>query len=270
VANRKQRLDRLLVERGLASSERVAQSLIMNQLVLVDDQVVTKPGTAVRLEARLRVRGSTRKYASRGGEKLEAALTAFGVSVSGRVALDAGASTGGFTDCLLSHGAARVFSVDVGYGQLHSRLINDPRVTVMERTNISDLSPASLGGIAPTICTVDLSYLSLTKAVPTLEAVIADDAVIICLIKPLFEGLAEKDFRDPPAIRQVLLELLPALERVARRKVVACCASPITGTNGSIEFLGLLAPQATSPAHEVLLNEALADAAHRHGLAPLA
>jgi 23S rRNA (cytidine1920-2'-O)/16S rRNA (cytidine1409-2'-O)-methyltransferase len=158
--------------------------------------------------------------------------------------------------------------VDAGYGQLHSRLVNDPRVTVMERTNISDLHRASFGGTAPTVCTVDLSYLSLTKAIPTLEAVIADDAVIIGLIKPLYEGLADKDFRDPTAIRQVLLDLLPAVERAARRKVVACCASSITGNNGSIEFLGLLRPEAASSNHEVLVNGAIAEAVRLHGLAP--
>jgi 23S rRNA (cytidine1920-2'-O)/16S rRNA (cytidine1409-2'-O)-methyltransferase len=254
------------VRSGLAPDERVARAMIMSHQVLVNDSIVTKPGTPVRPSESIRVRGQARKYASRGGEKLERALRAFRVDVGGQVALDAGASAGGFTDCLLEHGAARVFAVDVGYGQLHSRLANDERVTALERTNISDLRRETFGTSSPRICTVDLSYLSLAKAVPVLEAVIAEDAVMICLVKPLYEGLEEKSFRAPRELHGVLLELLARLDQVSSRSVAGCVASPITGGNGSIEFLLLLRPGPRSTGHSLLVDQALAEAVQRHGL----
>lgn len=266
MAEPKQRLDKALVSTGLAPDERVARALIMSHQVLVNDSIVVKPGTQVRPSASIRVRAQARKYAGRGGEKLELALRVFAVDVRGQVALDAGASTGGFTDCLLEHGAARVFAVDVGYGQLHSRLASDPRVTPLERTNISDLRRETFGASSPLICTVDLSYLSLAKAVPVLETVIADEAVMICLIKPLYEGLEEKSFRAPRELHRVLLEVLPRLDQVSSRSVAGCVASPITGGNGSIEFLALLRPGPRSDDHSLLVEQAIMAAVQQHGL----
>ncbi len=181
---RKRPLATLLTERGIFDSEDEARRWVMSGQVLVNDQRIDKPGMLVPSDAVLRVRGRQR-YASRGGYKLEAALDHFGVTVAGRVALDCGASTGGFTDCLLQHDAVLVYAVEVGYGQLVGRLRTDPRVRNLERTNLSDLSPTDLDP-PPTLITLDLSYLSLTKALP-IAASLIPKGEILALLKPLFE-----------------------------------------------------------------------------------
>ncbi len=180
----KRPLATLLTERGIFDSEDEARRWVMSGQVLVNDQRIDKPGMLVPSDAVLRVRGRQR-YASRGGYKLEAALDHFGVTVAGRVALDCGASTGGFTDCLLQHDAVLVYAVEVGYGQLVGRLRTDPRVRNLERTNLSDLSPTDLDP-PPTLITLDLSYLSLTKALP-IAASLIPKGEILALLKPLFE-----------------------------------------------------------------------------------
>lgn len=234
--------------------------------VSVDDVLVTKPGESVRAGANVRVRGGAGEYASRGGTKLAFALDAFSIDVSGQIALDAGASAGGFTECLLRSGAARVYAVDVGHGQLHSRIAADPRVVVLERTNISDLSTKSFADSLPSFCTADLSYLSLTKAVPILEAVIEPGALMVCLVKPLFEGLETDEMRDPESIRRVLYDFLPRLDSLARRRVLRCVASPVAGSKGAVEFFALLGLDGPRLDYERAADAAVEEAVARHSL----
>jgi len=180
------RLDRLLVERGLAPSRERAQRLIMAGDVLVGDQPVTKPGTEVADDAPLRLRAAPSAYASRGGEKLAGALDAFGVTVADRVVLDVGASTGGFTDVCLRRGARRVIAVDVGYGQLAWSLRQDARVSVLDRTNARALEPGMLPDV-PDLAVVDVSFISLALVLPAVVGVLAPAADLVALVKPQFE-----------------------------------------------------------------------------------
>jgi len=207
---RKSPLAALLVERGIFESADEARRWVMAGQVLVNDQRIDKPGMLVPCDAMLRVRGRQR-YASRGGYKLEAALEHFDVNVAGCVALDSGASTGGFTDCLLQHGAAFVYAVEVGYGQLVGRLRADSRVRNLERTNLSDLISTALDP-RPSLITLDLSYLSLTKALPIAAALLAPEGQVLALLKPLFEVESAEARRsgqvDDPAL------LVAALRRV--------------------------------------------------------
>ncbi len=181
------RLDRLLVDLGLAPSRERAQRLILAGEVLVGDRPATKPGALVAADAALRLRRPASDYVSRGGEKLAGALDAFGLEVAGQVALDVGASTGGFTDCLLRRGVRRVFALDVGYGQLAWALRQDARVTVLERTNARRLE-ASMLPEAPDLATVDVSFISLAIVLPAVAAVLRPAATVIALVKPQFEA----------------------------------------------------------------------------------
>jgi 23S rRNA (cytidine1920-2'-O)/16S rRNA (cytidine1409-2'-O)-methyltransferase len=200
----------LLVERGIFATQDEAQRWIMTGQVLVDGRRVDKPGTPVPRDAALRVRGRHR-YVSRGGYKLEAALDHFGVPVAGRVALDCGASAGGFTDCLLQRGAALVYAVEVGYGQLAGRLRLDPRVRNMERTNLGAIAPGALDP-PPVLVTLDLSYLSLRAAMPYAVSLLAPPGDVLALLKPLFE------VEDPAAGRTGRVDdpalVVDALQRV--------------------------------------------------------
>ena len=180
------RIDRLLVERGLVASRERARRLVMAGQVLVDDRPVTKPGTEVAPDAAVRVRGDASPYVSRGGEKLAGALDAFGLDVHDLVVLDVGASTGGFTDCVLRRGARRVIALDVGYGQLAWRLRQDPRVVVLERTNARALDPGMLPE-PPALAVVDVSFISLGKVLPAVTRVVVPGGRIVALVKPQFE-----------------------------------------------------------------------------------
>ena len=181
------RLDRLLVDLGLAPSRERAQRLILAGEVLVGDRPATKPGTMVAADAPLRLRRPPSDYVSRGGEKLAGALDAFGLEVAGQVALDVGASTGGFTDCLLRRGARRVFALDVGYGQLAWTLRQDARVTVLERINARRLE-ASMLAEAPDLATVDVSFISLALVLPAVAAALQPAGSVVALVKPQFEA----------------------------------------------------------------------------------
>lgn len=183
----KSRLDELVVARGLADSRTKAQALILAGRVLVDDAPVDKPGTRVSDEASVRVRGEERRFVSRGGEKLAGALADLGVAVAGRRCLDVGASTGGFTDCLLQHGAAHVIALDVGYGQLDVKLRGDPRVAVVERVNAREMSPAHVPPApAVELAVVDVSFISATLVLPRIAA-LAPGADVLVMVKPQFE-----------------------------------------------------------------------------------
>ena len=235
----KERLDRLLVESALARSREEAQRCILAGEVLVDDAPVTKVGTRVRRDARLRVKAAAR-YASRGGHKLEAALDRFGVNPARRVALDVGASTGGFTDCLLAGGAARVHAVDVGYGQLDWRLRQDPRVAVLERTNIRHLEPQALPPPRPDLAVVDVSFISLRLVLPRVCCLLAPPFEIVALIKPQFEvgkgqvgkGGVVRSEEDHRRVIRAVEEVVDGL-RLQRRPVVP---SPLLGPKGNREF----------------------------------
>jgi 23S rRNA (cytidine1920-2'-O)/16S rRNA (cytidine1409-2'-O)-methyltransferase len=185
---------------------------IMAGKVVVDGVVVTKPGTLIKTSARIFLRGTPLRSASRGGYKLEHALKRFSINVAGRVCLDAGAAAGGFTDCMLLCGVRLIYAVDAGYGQLRGRIANDPRVVSMERTNISDVRADQLDpGIE--FAAIDLSYLSLTKAVPIVARLFASQPVeLVCLIKPLYEGLAQRHIDDLGAVAAVLHDLFVNLE----------------------------------------------------------
>ena len=183
----KERLDILLVNRGLAASREKAKAIIMSGIVYVDGQKEDKAGSMFEETAAIEVRGAVLKYVSRGGLKLEKAMSSFGVELAGKVCMDVGSSTGGFTDCMLQNGAVKVYAVDVGHGQLDWKLRNDPRVVCMEKTNIRYVTPED---IAERICfsSIDVSFISLTKVLGPVKALLKEDGQIVCLIKPQFEA----------------------------------------------------------------------------------
>ncbi len=242
MAANKERLDIALVRRGLAPSRERARAMIMAGQVYVGERLVDKPGTLVQLDAECHLAQvpSELKYASRGGLKLEKALDTFELDPSGRVALDVGASTGGFTDCLLQRGAKRVYAVDVGHGQLAWTLRNDPRVVVMEHTNIRHL--ASLP--EPVECAViDVSFISLRLVLPAIVPLLAPHACVVALVKPQFEaGKADADrgagvISDPAVHERVLQELQDWIPLHTPLSVLGLTDSPIYGREGNREFL---------------------------------
>jgi 23S rRNA (cytidine1920-2'-O)/16S rRNA (cytidine1409-2'-O)-methyltransferase len=252
----KQRLDLLLVERGLANSRQQAQRLIMAGQVAVGDRIVDKPGTRVSVAARVRVTGGL-PYVSRGGVKLAAALDAFDLDVTGWTAADVGASTGGFTDCLLQRGVDRVYAIDVGYGQLAWKLQQDPRVAVMDRTNARYLE--SLPELVDLV-TIDVSFISLRLVLPVVAGWLRTCGQIVALIKPQFEAGREQVgkggvVRDPAVHRQVLEGLTTWAE--ARGLVLTgLIRSPITGPAGNAEFLAHWLSGVTTTAEIAQLIEA--------------
>lgn len=237
----KVRLDTALVERKLCRTRAQARSAIMAGLVYVDGRPATKAGQLVAPEARLELRGDPCPYVSRGGYKLAKALRAFGVDLTGRVVLDVGASTGGFTDCALQHGARLVYAVDVGYGQLAWRLRCDPRVVVLERTNIRKLEPARLDP-RPDFATVDVSFISLKLVIPRLEELLVPEGEGIALVKPQFEAGRSRVgkrgvVRDPAVHVEVLQDLVVFLTSALGWGVKGLDFSPLKGPEGNIEYL---------------------------------
>ncbi|SHI70330.1 23S rRNA (cytidine1920-2'-O)/16S rRNA (cytidine1409-2'-O)-methyltransferase [Malonomonas rubra DSM 5091] len=236
----KERLDKLLVELGLVISRERARALILAGKVVVDDHRVDKAGVKVDRDAHIRLKGEDIKYVSRGGLKLEKALQVFPLDVSERVAIDVGASTGGFTDCLLQNGAAKVYAVDVGYGQLAWKLREDARVVNMERCNIRSLTADNLDP-QPSLAVIDASFISLAKVLPSTLPLLTAKAEIIALIKPQFEvgkGQVGKGgvVKDPLQHQQVIT----SVEQMAIElgcKVAGVEESPILGPKGNREFL---------------------------------
>ena len=238
--NLKPRLDTLTVSRGLAPSRERAKALIMAGRIMVDGVPVTKPGTPVSTSARLTRKGEDLPFVSRGGLKLQAALSEFEVAVTDAVCIDIGASTGGFTDCLLQNGARRVYAVDVGYGQLAWKLRQDERVVSMERTNARHLKPEDFDEPAD-LATIDAAFISLKLIVPVLRPCLKSKAAIIALIKPQFEvgkGQVGKGgvVRDPREHDRVVSEL-EAFFRASHLTICGLCDSPILGPKGNREFL---------------------------------
>jgi 23S rRNA (cytidine1920-2'-O)/16S rRNA (cytidine1409-2'-O)-methyltransferase len=235
----RRRLDAELVRRGLAESRTQAQAAVLGGLVNVRGRPADKPSTLVDPADPVELVGAARRFVSRGGEKLEAALDRFGVDPTGRRCLDVGASTGGFTDCLLQRGARHVVALDVGYGQLAWPIRTNGRVTVLERTNARALTPAHLP-YAPDLVVADLSFISLRLAIPALAAVAADGADLILLVKPQFE--AGRDdvgrggvVRDDAVWRRVIGDVVAACQD-AGAEVLGVMASPLPGPAGNVEF----------------------------------
>jgi len=235
----RRRLDAELVRRGLATSRTEAQTAVRDGLVRVGGRVAEKPSTLVQPAEPVELVGPTRRFVSRGGEKLDAALDRFRVDPVARECLDVGASTGGFTDCLLRRGAAHVVAVDVGYGQLAWSLRSDPRVTVLDRTNARDLGPEDLP-FAPSLIVSDLSFISSTLVVPALARVAATNADLLLLVKPQFEA-GPKDVgrggvvRDAAVWRRVIERVIEVCEATGLSPV-AVMPSPLPGPAGNVEF----------------------------------
>ena len=239
----KKRLDVLLTEQGYADTRSKAQAIIMAGLVYVDGQKADKPGISYDESVTLEVRGDTCPYVSRGGLKLEKALRNFGVKPEGYVCSDSGASTGGFTDCLLQQGASKVFAIDVGYGQLDWKIRSDPRVVVMERTNIRYVTPEQLGEPLD-LSVIDVSFISLKIVLPTIKTLLKPTGQVLCLIKPQFEAGKEKVgkkgvVREASTHKEVLDNFV-ALADELEFKILGLTFSPVKGPEGNIEFLAHL------------------------------
>lgn len=239
----KTRLDVLLTERGLLDSRQKAQATIMSGIVFVNGQRVDKVGTAVSNDALIEIRGTTLPYVSRGGLKLEKAMQTFPLTLTGKICADIGASTGGFTDCMLQNGAKKVYAVDVGYGQLDWKLRNDARVVCMERTNARYLTHEEIPEELD-FASVDVSFISLKLIFPALYGLLREGGEIACLIKPQFEAGREKVgkkgvVRDP-AVHLEVLEHFLIHAKENHFTVLGITYSPIRGPEGNIEYLGFL------------------------------
>ncbi len=243
MSQNKERLDVLLTARGLAESREKARAIIMSGEVFVGDQRVDKAGTMVDPAAEIEVRGHVCPYVSRGGLKLEKALRDFGIRPEGFVCSDSGASTGGFTDCLLQQGAKKVFAIDVGYGQLAWKIRTDPRVVCMERTNIRYVTPEDLGEPLD-LSVVDVSFISLSIVLPAIRALLKPEGQVVCLIKPQFEAgkgkVGKKGVVRDPAVHLEVLESFTALAKRLDFTICNLTFSPVKGPEGNIEFLGHL------------------------------
>ena len=241
--SKKIRLDVLLVDKGLQESRQKAQATIMSGLVYVNQQKVDKPGTPVAEDADIEVRGNALRYVSRGGLKLEKAMSVWPIDLAGAVCMDVGASTGGFTDCMLQNGAKKVYAVDVGYGQLAWRLRSDGRVVCLERTNARYLSHEIIPE-EPDFSSVDVSFISLKLILPAIADVLRPGGHVVCLIKPQFEAGKEKVgkkgvVRDPAVHFEVLERFLDHAKE-SGFTVLDLTYSPIRGPEGNIEYLGFL------------------------------
>ena len=236
----KERLDVLLGERNLVSSRERAKALIMAGEGYVDGMKEDKAGTKIDIKSEITIKGGDMKYVSRGGFKLEKAVNEFGVELKDKICMDIGASTGGFTDCMLQNGAKKVYSIDVGYGQFAWKLRNDERVVCLEKTNIRYITEEQVPD-KPNFASVDVSFISLTKVIPPALNVMSDDASLVCLIKPQFEAGREKVgkkgvVRDP-AVHKEVIEMVISYAKSISFGVRHLEFSPIKGPEGNIEYL---------------------------------
>ncbi len=236
----KERLDVLLVNRNLAESREKATAIIMSGIVYVDGQKEDKAGTMFEDTVSVEVRGHTLAYVSRGGLKLEKAMTHFGVTLNGKICMDVGASTGGFTDCMLQNGAVKVYSVDVGHGQLAWKLRNDERVVCMEKTNIRYVTPEDIPDRIQ-FASIDVSFISLTKVLGPVKELLTEDGQIVCLIKPQFEAGREKvGKKGVVREKSTHLEVIESVIAFAKSigfGILNLEFSPIKGPEGNIEYL---------------------------------
>lgn len=254
----KKRLDVLLVEKGLAASREKAKAIIMSGIVFVDGQREDKAGSVFDEEKEIIIKGKTLKYVSRGGLKLEKAMKNFDISLEGKVCMDVGASTGGFTDCMLQNGAVKVYSVDVGHGQLDWKLRNDERVVCMERTNMRYVTREDIEEPAAFV-SIDVSFISLTKILPAVYQVLEDDGQVVALIKPQFEAGREKVgkkgvVRDRKVHKEVI-EKICEFASTHGFRLLHLDYSPIKGPEGNIEYL-------------IHLRKCPGDTGENHGIDP--
>lgn len=267
---KKERIDVLLVEKGLVKSREQAKRSIMAGLVYADDERIDKPGTKVAPTASLRIKGEVHPYVSRGGLKLEKAIASFGLDFQDKIVLDIGASTGGFTDCALQHGAKLVYAVDVGYNQLAWKLRKDERVVVMERYNFRYAEATDFTEGKGEMAVADVSFISLKLIIPPLLALLTDNADVMLLIKPQFEAGKEKVgkkgiVRDPSVQLEVLQDII-AFSSQLQLVPWGVDYSPITGGDGNIEYLfhAKWRPRETPPSLLPSDMRAVVEKAHRH------
>ncbi len=236
----KERLDVLLVKRNLAESREKAKAVIMSGIVYVDGQKEDKAGSMFDETANVEVRGTTLKYVSRGGLKLEKAMTHFGVTLEGQICMEVGASTGGITDCMLQNGAVKVYSVDVGHGQLAWKLRNDERVVCMEKTNIRYVTPEEIPDRIQFV-SIDVSFISLTKVLGPVKALMEPDGEVVCLIKPQFEAGREKVGKKgvvrEKSVHLEVIEMVASFAGSIGFEALHLEFSPIKGPEGNIEYL---------------------------------
>ena len=254
----KKRLDVMLVEQGLAESREKAKAIIMSGIVYVDGEKEDKAGSTFAETASIEVRGKTLKYVSRGGLKLEKAMQVFPIELEGKVCMDVGASTGGFTDCMLQNGAVKVYSVDVGYGQLAWKLREDERVICMEKTNIRYVKPEDIDDKIE-FASVDVSFISLSKVLPPLRDLLKEDAEVVCLIKPQFEAGREKVgkkgvVRDK-SVHVEVIENVSCFALASGFEILGLDFSPVKGPEGNIEYLIHLRKTAEIKGNDILLEE---------------
>ena len=261
----KERLDVLLVNRGLAPSREKAKTMIMEGNVFVNNNREDKAGSTFPEDCQIEVRGKTLQYVSRGGLKLEKAMTHFGITLEGKICMDIGASTGGFTDCMLQNGASKVYAVDVGYGQFAWKLRQDERVVCMEKTNIRYVTPEQIGD-ALDFASVDVSFISLTKVLGPAKELLKEDGQMVCLIKPQFEAGREKVgkkgvVRDKGVHEEVIEKVISfALE--TGFSIYNLEYSPIKGPEGNIEYLVYIGRSEEPKKEESVDIHAVVEAAH--------
>lgn len=261
----KQRLDVALVERGLIASREKAKVVIMEGLVYVNGQKSDKAGAQVKDDDKIEVRGETLRYVSRGGKKLEKAMQVFPIALNDCICIDIGASTGGFTDCMLQNGAVKVYSVDVGYGQFAWKLRQDPRVVCMEKTNIRYVTPADIDDVLD-FASVDVSFISLTKVLIPARELLRDGGEMVCLIKPQFEAGREKVgkkgvVRDK-AVHEEVVERIIEFASQNGFFVKNLEYSPIKGPEGNIEYLVYIRKDETGGVDAAVDIKVVVDAAH--------
>lgn len=261
----KERLDVLLVSRGLAPSREKAKTMIMEGNVFVNNNREDKAGSTFADDCKIEIHGNTLKYVSRGGLKLEKAMTHFGITLDGKVCMDIGASTGGFTDCMLQNGASKVYSVDVGYGQFAWKLRQDPRVVCMEKTNIRYVTPEDIDD-ALDFASVDVSFISLTKVLGPARVLLKDNGQMVCLIKPQFEAGREKVgkkgvVRDKAVHEEVINKVIDFALEIGF-SIHNLEYSPIKGPEGNIEYLVYIEKTNEAVKEESVDVHAVVEAAH--------
>lgn len=257
----KERLDVLLVQQGLAETREKAKRMIMAGLVYANEERYEKPGEKVPVDLEFSIKGKVMPYVSRGGLKLEKALKTFDVTVEGKILLDIGSSTGGFTDCALQNGAVMSYAVDVGYNQLAWKLRQDERVKVMERTNFRYVTPADLDGEMPNFASIDVSFISLTLILPVLKTLLVANSDVIALVKPQFEAgrdqVGKKGIVRDPKIHKEVLDKIITFAVKEGYDVQNASFSPITGGDGNIEFLLHLSWQGSKQTGENFLRQSV-------------
>lgn len=259
----KERLDVLLVEKGLAETREKAKRMIMAGLVYANEERLEKPGEKVPVDYELTIKGKVMPYVSRGGLKLEKALKVFDLSVDGKILLDIGSSTGGFTDCALQNGAVMSYALDVGYNQLAWKLRQDERVKVMERTNFRYVTPVDLDGEMPNFSSIDVSFISLKLILPVLKTLLVPGGDVVALVKPQFEAgkdqVGKKGIVREPKIHQAVMKKIIDFSLQEGYDVLNASYSPITGGDGNIEFLLHLHWTGPKETGENLLKQTIED-----------